>query len=116
MVRQRRHNQDEEMSDTQLGFPDAARRLGVPLRVLRHAIRAGKIPAPPHRSATASLPAEWLDRAQAAAEASPHALSRPPSQKAAPFARYVGTSAWRKYKNRVREYKAFQAAAERTAR
>ena len=33
-----------------------------------------------------------------------------PRQKVPPFARYVGTSAWRKYRRRVREYARFQAA------
>ena len=101
------------MSDTtKLGFPEAARRLGVPLRVLRRAIRSGKIPAPPARTATATLPASWLATAQAAVEASPKALSRQASQKVPAFARYEGTSAWRKYKNRVREFAAFRAAAK----
>jgi len=103
-------------NDTALGFPEAARRLGVPLRVLRHAIRTGKIPAPPHGTATATLPAEWLDRVQAAVESSPHALRRPSSQKAAPFARYEGTSAWRKYTNRAREYASFHAKAKNPTR
>jgi len=99
------------MNDTTLGFPEAARRLGVPLRVLRQAIRRGKIPAPPNQAATASLPAEWLESAEAAVKASPKALSRSFSQKVPPFARYEGTSAWRKYANRVREYAHFRAAA-----
>ncbi len=98
------------MSDTSdIGFPEAARRLGVPIRVLRRAIRAGKIPAPPRQTATAIFPAEWLQSAQAAVEASPNALSRACRQKVAPFARYEGTSAWRKYPNRVREYAHFFA-------
>jgi hypothetical protein len=100
------------MSDTStFGFPEAARRLGVPLRVLRKAIRTGRIPAPPDQSATASLPAAWLESAEAAAQASPNALNRSFSQKVPPFARYEGTSAWRKYTNRVREYARFQAKA-----
>ena len=65
------------MSDTfSLGFPEAARRLGVPIRVLRRAIRAGKIPAPPRVTATASLDASWFEEVQAAVAASPKALSR----------------------------------------
>jgi hypothetical protein len=101
------------MSETSnVGFPEAARRFGVPIRVLRHAIRAGKIPAPPDGTATASLPAEWLDSAQAAFDAAPNALSRAWPQKVAPFARYEGTSAWRKYTNRVREYNRFRASAK----
>ncbi len=93
------------MSDTSpIGFPEAARRLGVPLRVLRHAIRTGKIPAPPHVAATASLPAEWLAGTEAAVRATPALLSRSFAQKVPPFARYRGTSAWRKYTVRVREY------------
>ena len=104
------------MSDTStLGFPEAARRLGVPLRVLRRAIRAGKIPAPLHQAATASLSAEWFDSAQAAVAASPEALSRARPQKAPAFARYEGTSAWRKYCNRVREYTRFRAGANQPA-
>jgi hypothetical protein len=103
------------MSDTSnLGFPEAARRLGVPLRVLRRAIRAGKIPAPPHLTATASLPAEWFASAQAAVEASPQALGRATPQKVPAFARYEGTSAWRKYRHRVRSYAYFRARTNRT--
>ena len=99
------------MSDpSPIGFPEAARRLGVSLRVLRQAIRAGKIPAPPHVSATAVLPAEWLARAEAAVEASPKALNRGVAQKVPAFARYEGTSAWRKYGHRVREYNRFREA------
>jgi hypothetical protein len=94
-----------------LGLPEAASRLGVPLRVLRRAIRAGKIPAPPHLTATVSLTPEWLSTAQAAAAASPNALSRSPRQKVLPFARYEGTSAWHKYRVRVRQYARFRAAA-----
>ena len=100
------------MSDTStLGLPEAARRLGVAIRVLRRAIRTGKVPAPPHLTATAALPAEWFDSVQAAAEASPKALSRACPQKVPAFARYEGTSAWRKYSNRVREYNRFRAKA-----
>ncbi len=103
------------MSDNaQFGFPAAARHFGVPVRVLRHAIRTGRIPGPPHMTATASLPAEWLNRAQAAVEASPKALSRSSAQKVAAFARYEGTSAWRKYANRVRAYARFRAATKQS--
>jgi hypothetical protein len=102
------------MSDTspsgQFGYPEAARQLGVSVRVLRDAIFAGKIPAPAQHHATAALSAEWVDQARAAVKASPTALHRIYSKKAAPFARYEGTSAWRKYANRVREYAHFQAA------
>jgi hypothetical protein len=100
------------MSDTTIGFPEAARRLGVPLRVLRRAIRTGKIPAPPSHAATATLPADWFTAAQAAVEASPKTLSRSFTQKVPPFARYEGTSAWRKYPNRVREYAQFRATTQ----
>ena len=104
------------MSDTTtLGFPDAARRLGVPLRVLRRAIRAGKIPAPPHLAATAILPAEWLASAQAVAKTSPGVLSRALTQKVPAFARYDGTSAWHKHRNRVRNFAHARAAAKRAA-
>ena len=36
----------------------------------------------------------------------------PRRQKVSAFARYEGTSAWRKYPNRVREYARFRAAAK----
>jgi hypothetical protein len=99
------------MSDTTtIGLPEAARSLGVPIRVLRRAIRAGKIPAPAHLTATVSLSPEWLSAARAAAEASPNILSRAPRQKVPAFARYKGTSAWTKYRVRVREYAHFKAA------
>jgi hypothetical protein len=94
---------------TTLGFPEAAARLGVSLRVLRHAIRAGKIPAPAENTAVARLSADWLASAQKAVEANPTALNRAFPQKAPPFARYQGTSAWRKYAVRVRAYAAAKA-------
>jgi hypothetical protein len=96
---------------TDLGFSEAASRLGVTIGVLRRAIRTGKLPAPPRLSATASLPGAWFAAVQAAAAASPKVLSRGATQKVPPFARYEGTSAWRKYANRVREYARFCAAA-----
>nr|WP_294528322.1 hypothetical protein [uncultured Rhodopila sp.] len=98
------------MSDAHtLSLPDAARHFGVPLRVLRRAIRAGKIPAPAKLTATSSLPAEWLASARAAVEATPSALSRAPRQKVPAYARYEGTSAWHKYPVRVRAYARFRA-------
>jgi len=98
------------MTDTStLGFPEAASALGVSLRVLRAAIRAGKIPAPPQQGATAELPAAWLETAQATVKASPSALARRFHQPVPAFARYEGTSCWRKYPNRVRAYYANKA-------
>ena len=100
------------MSDTGfLDFPQAARRLGVSLRLLRHAIRSGRVPAPPHGGATAKLPSDWFDSAKAAIEASPGAMRSGIAQKVPAFARYEGTSAWRKYPVRVRGYARFKAAA-----
>jgi hypothetical protein len=93
-----------------LGFPEAAARLGVSLRVLRHAIRAGKIPAPAENTAVARLSPEWLANAESALQNNPGALKRAFPQKAPPFARYVGTSAWRKYAVRVRAHARFHAA------
>lgn len=93
-----------------LGFPEAARQLGVSLRVLRHAIRAGKIAAPAQNGATARLTAAWLEQAKAAVAQNPAALNRTFAQKAAPFARYEGTSAWRKYLVRVRDYNNYRAS------
>ena len=100
------------MSDTStLGLQDAARRLGVSVRVLRHAIRTGKVPAPANLTATSPLSADWLDSVVAAVKASPGALSSATRQKVAPFARYEGTSAWRKYTKRVHEFARFRAKA-----
>ena len=62
-----------ERQTAPLGFPDAARRLGVPVRVLRRAIRSGKVAAPPHLTATTPLSAEWVESTKAALEASPGA-------------------------------------------
>jgi hypothetical protein len=99
------------MNDTStFGFPEAARQLGVSLRVLRHAIRTGKIPAPAQSGATARLTGEWLATAKAAVAESPSALNRSFTQKVPPFARYEGTSCWRKYINRVRDYNNYRAA------
>jgi predicted site-specific integrase-resolvase len=98
------------MSDLQtLGFPQAAQRLGVSISVLRRAIRAGRISAPAHLTAVSPLSAEWLASAEAAVKSSPDILSRRQAQKTPAFARYKGTSAWRKYAARVREYARFQA-------
>ncbi len=104
------------MTDTSvLGFPEAARRLGVSLRVLRSAIRAGRLPAPPVQTATAVLPADWFASAEAAVKATPGTLTRAGHQKVPPFARYQGTSAWRKFGKRVHAYAQFRAAAEKAA-
>jgi hypothetical protein len=92
-----------------IGFAEAAGRLGVTINVLRRAIRAGRVPAPAHQAATATLSAEWFASVQAAVAAAPEAISRSVAQKIPPFARYEGTSAWRKYPNRVREYARFRA-------
>ena len=95
---------------TTFGFPEAAARLGVSVRTLRRAIRAGRVPAPAQSGATAVLSAAWLESVQATVQAAPAALSRSLPQKVVPFARYEGTSCWRKYRTRVRDYYAFQAA------
>jgi hypothetical protein len=114
MIRQRFINPDFlQMSDNaKLGFPEAAHKLGVSIGVLRRAIRNGKISPPPQVSATAALPAEWLQQAEKTINESPSALSRASKPKVPAFARYKGTSAWRKYAKRVREYAHFQAAAK----
>lgn len=95
---------------TQAGLPAAAQKLGVSVRLLRRAMRAGALPPLPGTTATVALPAAWLAEAQAAVEASPGLLHRQARQAVPSFARYRGTSAWRKYRVRVREYEAFRAA------
>ena len=100
------------MNDTaQFGLPGAASRLGVSLPALRHAIRTGKIPAPANMAATVAVSAEWFAGVLAAIQASPNALNWRRPQKVPPFARYKGTSAWHKYRVRVRAYAQFRAAA-----
>ena len=103
------------MSDTPttVGFPEAARRLGVSLRILRRAIRAGRIAAPARLSAIASLPAAWLAEVQAAVAADPTLLRAVVPQQVPAYARYRGTSAWHKYPRRVREFA--RVRAERRA-
>lgn len=93
-----------------LSLPQAARQFGVSVRTLRHAIRTGKLQAVPSLGAGTHLTHEWLATAQLAVVAAPRlfALARP--QRVPPFARYEGTSAWRKYPNRVRAHARFQAA------
>ncbi len=99
------------MTDTTtLGLPAAAQHFGVSLRVLRSAIRAGRIPAPANLTATTALSAEWLSSAEAAVAASPNALNRTFHQRVPAFARYKGTSAWTKYRVRVRAYAIFRAS------
>ena len=99
------------MNDTvDFGFPEAARQLGVSIRVLRRAIRAGKIPAPAQNTATARLSGAWLASVEEAVLAAPHLLSASLKQKTPPFARYPGTSAWTKYASRVRGYARFRAS------
>ncbi len=101
------------MSDTtQLGLPEAARHLGVTIRVLRRAIRAGALPSPGPMTATTVLSPEWLASAKAASKADPKSLMRGGKQKVPAFARYEGTSAWRKYTDRVRAFNAFRTALE----
>ncbi len=103
------------MSDTAapMGLPEAARRLGVTIRVLRRAMRAGTIPASGRLTATTVLSPEWLASARTASEANPKSLRRGGKQKVPAFARYKGTSAWRKYTNRVRAFNAFRAGQEK---
>jgi hypothetical protein len=94
-----------------LGLPEAAHHLGVSVGVLRHAIRAGRLPAPPHLTATSAVTTEWLTQAKATVKASPKTFVFASSQKVPAFARYEGTSAWRKFRKRVRAYAQFQAAS-----
>lgn len=95
-----------------LNLPAAASRLGVSVRVLRRAIRVGNIPAPANLNAGSHLSQEWLASARSAVAASPKAL-HVTRQTVPAFARYEGTSAFRKYPNRVREYNAHKASAAR---
>ena len=93
---------------TTLSLIDAAHHLGVPVRVLRRAMRLGTIPAPANLNALSQLSQEWLASAQLAAVANPKAFKVFP-QKVPAFARYVGTSAFRDKPNRVREFNAHKA-------
>ncbi len=96
-----------------LGFAQAAQALGVSISVLRRAIRNGKIPAPANAGVTAVAPlsAEWLASVQAAAKGSRDCFKQTDRRQVPAFARYEGTSAWRKYHRRVREYNHARKAA-----
>lgn len=98
------------MTKNTFTLPEAARHFGVSLKALRHAIRTGAIPAPQTMGATVAVPEGWLASVKAAIAATPHGFSWTLPQKTPPFARYQGTSAWRKYNNRVTEYYKFRAA------
>jgi len=99
------------MSETsKLGFSEAAAHFGVSIRVLRRAIRAGSIPAPAELNAVASLSPAWIESVEESVKQSPGALSRRLRQRVPAFARYEGTSAWRKYASRVRDFAHFQKA------
>jgi hypothetical protein len=99
------------MSETQLNLHGAAQRLGIPVRTLRHAIRAGKLPAPPSLSATAAVPADWLAGVQSTLETSHDAVRNLRKPKVPAFARFEGTSFYTKFRVRARAYRAFKAAA-----
>ncbi len=99
-------------STSTLGFAQAAKSLGVSIRTLRRAIHDGKVPAPAGGvSATSALDAGWLNSVRRTASTTPGVFKHRDKQHVAAFARYEGTSAWRKYRRRVREYNAARAAA-----
>jgi hypothetical protein len=56
--------------------------------------------------------AKRLTGVQKTAKVSPEVFKHATRQKTPAFARYEGTSAWRKYRSRVREFYRAQAAAE----
>lgn len=100
---------------TTLSLPEAAQHLGVPVRVLRRAIRQGSIPAPAGLNALSHLSQEWLASAQMAAVSNPKAFSVFP-QKVPAFARFEGTSFFRDDPIRVKEYNMHRAKlGEKTA-
>ncbi len=97
------------MSDSiTISLHEAAHQLDLPVRVLRRAIRSGAVTASGKLGATAPVPVEWLANVQTVIDSDPKAFRRGGVQKVPAFARYVGTSAWRKYANRVREYNHFR--------
>ena len=75
---------------------EAAARLSVPLWVLRRSIFEGRVPAPPQNGALARLTAEWVQSVAAAAADPAKVLSRTRLQSVKPFARYEGTSVWKR--------------------
>ncbi len=97
---------------TTLGFPQAAQALGVSIRTLRQAIRNGKIPAPgANVTAVTTLTPEWLASVQQTAKASPDRFKDSGRPAVPAFARYEGTSAWRKFHRRVHAYNRNRTAA-----
>jgi hypothetical protein len=103
------------MSETPLNLHDAALRLGVPVRTLRHAIRAGKLPAPPSLSASAAVPADWLANIRSTLEASHDPVRNLRRPKVPAFARFEGTSFFTKFRVRARAYRRFRAGAQNAA-
>ncbi len=99
------------MSDTQFNLQSAAQRLGVPVRSLRTAIRAGKLPAPPSLAATAAVPADWFAGVRSTLETSHDAVRNLRPRKVPAFARFEGTSFYTKFRVRARAYRAFKAAS-----
>ena len=90
------------------GLPDAARRLGVHPRILKHAIRTGKVSAPPQ--GPGSVPDSWVAEAGPKVAAAAHALNGMSSRRVPEFARFEGTSAWQQFPRRARAYARFKAA------
>jgi hypothetical protein len=99
------------MTTAPIGLPEAARHFDVSIRLLRDAIRAGRLPALPQLNATVSIQASWLAEADAAVAASPKIFSRAAAQKVPAFARFEGTSFFHKFRRRARAYAAHRAAA-----
>lgn len=99
-------------SESTIGFAQAAKALGVSISTLRQAIRSGKLPAPGSSvTAVSALTPEWLASAKQAATASPKMFKDRKPQKVPAFARYKGTSAWRKFHRRVHAFNLARAEA-----
>jgi hypothetical protein len=98
------------MTTAPIGLPEAARHFHVSIRVLRDAIRAGRLPALPHLTATMAISPAWLAEADKAVAASPKVFSRASTQKVPAFAHFEGTSFFHKFRRRARAYRAHVAA------
>ena len=92
-------------STSTIGFAQAAQQLGVSIRTLRQAIHNGNVPAPEGAvTAVSPVSTDWIAAVQEKAKNVPGVFKDSHRQKVPAFARYEGTSAWRKYARRVRDF------------
>lgn len=87
------------MDGTAITLQQAAQQLGVSLRTLQRAVFEGRVPAPPQQGALTWVSPAWVGEVgQHVEKADENIFGRVHRQKVKPFARYEGTSAWKKHR------------------